>query len=98
MSTRRPWSTVVVSACGLAVGQGPINVFAAGVFIKPIADSLHLGRGSVSTAIAVSSVLTAVAAPFFGRSLDERGVRRPLLTSIAPAPRRRRTGRCRTPC
>jgi len=83
MSPRRPWSTVVVSACGLAVGQGPINVFAAGVFIKPIADSLHLGRGSVSTAIAVSSVLTAVAAPFFGRALDERGVRRPLLTSIA---------------
>ena len=83
MSSRRPWLTVVVSACGLAVGQGPLNVFAAGVFIKPIADSLHLGRGSVSTAIAVSSVLTAIAAPFFGRVLDERGVRRPLLTSIA---------------
>ena len=83
MSARRPWLTVVVSACALAVGQGPINVFAAGVFIKPIADSLHLGRGSVSTAIAVSGVLTAIAAPLFGHALDERGVRRPLLTSIA---------------
>jgi MFS family permease len=82
-TSTRPWLTVVVSACGLVVGQGPVNVFAAGVFIKPIADSLHLGRGTVSTAIAVSSVLTAIAAPLFGRALDQRGVRRPLLTSIA---------------
>jgi predicted MFS family arabinose efflux permease len=83
MSTRRPWLSVVVSACGLAVGQGPINVFAAGVFIKPIADALQLGRGSVSTAIAASSLVTAIAAPFFGRALDDWGVRRPLLVSIA---------------
>ena len=83
MSTGRRCLIVVVCACGLAVGQGAINVFAAGVFIKPIADSLQLGRGTVSTAIGVSSVVTAITAPFFGRALDAWGVRRPLLLSIA---------------
>ena len=83
MSTGRRCLIVVVCACGLAVGQGAINVFAAGVFIKPIADSLQLGRGTVSTAIGLSSVVTAITAPFFGRALDAWGVRRPLLLSIA---------------
>ena len=83
MSTRRLCLIVVVSACGLAVGQGAINVFAAGVFIKPIADSLQLGRGTLSTAIGLSNVVTAISAPFFGRALDAWGVRRPLLLSIA---------------
>ena len=77
------WPAVAASACGLAVGQGPISVFAAGVFITPIAQDLNLGRGVLSTAIGVSNLVGAVAAPFFGRALDAWGVRRPLLASIA---------------
>src|ERR1039457_6265214 len=80
---RNRWWIVVASALALIAGQGPINVFAAGVFLKPVSQELGFGRGEISTAIAASNIMIAVAAPFFGRSLDAYGVRRPLLTSIA---------------
>jgi MFS family permease len=80
---RNRWWIVLASALALIVGQGPINVFAAGVFLKPVAADLGFGRGDISTAIAICNIMTAIAAPFFGRSLDVYGVRRPLLLSIA---------------
>jgi MFS family permease len=76
------WWIVVVSASALVVGQGPISVFAAGVFLKPVAQELGFGRGDISTAIAVANIMIAIGAPFFGASLDVYGVRRPLLLSI----------------
>jgi MFS family permease len=82
MPIRNRWAIVV--ACGLAliVGQGAINVFAASVFMKPVAQELGFGRGAISTAIGSSSILTALATPFFGRLIDRRGVRPMLLASI----------------
>ena len=81
-SARRGWSLVAASALALVVGQGSINVFAAGVFLKPVSEELSLGRGSIATAIGVSSLMTALATPLFGRLIDRHGVRRPLLVSI----------------
>ena len=80
---RNRWWAVVASALALIAGQGAINVFAAGVFLKPVSQELGFGRGEISTAIAISNIMIAVAAPFFGRFLDSYGVRRPLLISIA---------------
>jgi len=80
---RNRWWIVVASALALMAGQGPINVFAAGVFLKPVTQELGFGRGEFSSAIAISNIMTALAAPFWGRCLDSYGVRRPLLTAIA---------------
>ena len=80
---RNRWWAVLASALALIAGQGAINVFAAGVFLKPVSQELGFGRGEISTAIAISNIMIAVAAPFFGRFLDGYGVRRPLLISIA---------------
>jgi MFS family permease len=77
------WWMVVAAVSGLIVGQGSINVFGAGVFLKPVAEELGFGRGEISTAIGLSSVVTAVATPFFGRLMDRKGVRPMLLSSIA---------------
>ena len=77
------WWIVFAAMLGLIVGQGPINVFAAGVFLKPVAQELGFGRGDISTAIGLSSVLTALTVPFFGRLVDLFGVRPMLLWSIA---------------
>jgi hypothetical protein len=60
---------------GAGVGQGPISVFAAGVFLKPVSQELGFGRGDISTAIAVASIMIAVGATLFGTSLDAYGVR-----------------------
>lgn len=81
-SAHRGWPIVAASALALVVGQGSVNVFAAGVFLKPVSEELSLGRGSIATAIGLSSLMTAVATPLFGRLIDRHGVRRPLLASI----------------
>src|SRR5215471_16444997 len=76
------WWIAIASGVALIVGQGAINVFAAGVFLKPVAQELGFGRGEISNAIAISNIMVAVATPFFGRMVDRLGVRRPLLASI----------------
>jgi MFS family permease len=76
------WWIVVAAILSLIVGQGSINVFAAGVFLKPVAQELGFGRGAISTAIGLSSLVTALALPFFGRLVDRYGVRPMLLSSI----------------
>lgn len=81
MDSKR-WSIVAASSLALVVSQGPINVFATGIFIKPISEELGFGRGDIATAIGISSVMTAVASPFFGRLIDRYGVRMPLAASI----------------
>jgi len=80
---RNRWWIVVAAILSLIVGQGSINVFAAGVFLKPVAQELGFGRGAVSTAIGLSSVVTALSLPLFGRLVDRYGVRSMLLWSIA---------------
>ncbi len=81
MDSKR-WSIVAASSLALVASQGPINVFATGIFIKPISQELGFGRGDIATAIGISSVMTAIASPFFGRMIDRFGVRRPLAISI----------------
>lgn len=79
---RSPWWTVFASVLGLMVGTGAINVFAPGVFMKPIAQELGLGRGVISSAIGFSSILTGLLSPFVGRMIDNFGVRKVLLPAI----------------
>src|SRR5688572_12055358 len=83
LTPRSRWWVVLASGSGLIVGQGPILVFATGVFLRPVSEDLGFGRGEISTAIGISNVMTAISAPLFGRAIDLWGVRRPLLTSIA---------------
>jgi MFS family permease len=72
----------VASALALIVGQGSINVFAAGVFLKPMSQALGFGRGEISTAIGISNLMVAFSTPFFGAAIDRYGVRRPLAIAI----------------
>jgi len=83
---RNQWWIVIASASPPAAAQGPISVFAAGVFLKPVSQELGFGCGDISTAIAVSSIMIAAGATLFGTSHDAYSVRRPLLLSIALFP------------
>jgi MFS family permease len=76
------WWIVVASVLALIVGQGTINMFAAGVFLKAVGKELSFGRGLTSSAIGLSLVMTAIANPLFGRLVDRRGVRPVLLPAI----------------
>src|ERR1700730_10387663 len=81
MDSKR-WSIVAASSFALVASQGPSNVVATGTFIKPISQELGFGRGDIATAIGISSLMTAIASPFFGRLIDRLGVRAPLAVSI----------------
>lgn len=76
------WLIVLASALSHMVGQGAINVFAGGVFIGPVAAGLGIGRGVMSSAIGLSSIMTALTVPILGRLVDRFGVRPILLVSI----------------
>lgn len=82
MSGRTAWGVVVASFLAMVVGNGPINTFAFGVFLRPVILELGLTRGTFSNAMGVGLLMTAVAMPFFGAAVDRHGVRRCLLFAV----------------
>jgi MFS family permease len=73
------WWIVVASFLALIFGQGAVEVFCTGVFIKPIAADLNIGRGVISFAMGMTNIMTAVALLYLGRLMDKIGVRAVLL-------------------
>ena len=80
---RNRWWTVFASVCGLLVGQGAINVFAFGVFLKPVTEDLGVGRGTLGFGLVLSSLLTALGCLPLGAMLDRWGARRVMIPGIA---------------
>lgn len=80
---RNRWWVVVASVLGLIVGAGSINVFAFGVFLKPVSTELDLSRGTLSAAVFLSSILTAACSPILGTAIDRWGIRTVMLPSIS---------------
>jgi MFS family permease len=80
---RNRWWIVVASFMAQLVGSGAINVFAFSVLLKPIASDLGLGRGALSSALLLSTSLTAVGCLTFGRMFDQGKIRVTLLPAIA---------------
>jgi predicted MFS family arabinose efflux permease len=78
-----PWWVVAGAAAGLCVCNGPVLLFTAGVFLKPIAADMHWQRSTVSLALSLTGFLSALTTPFLGRVVDHLGVRRVTLPGIA---------------
>jgi len=79
---RNRWWVVFATVCALVVGAGPVNVFTFGVFLKPITESLGVGRGVFSSALTLHGVIAAFALPVIGWLVDRWGARRILLPGI----------------
>jgi len=77
------WWIVVASFLALIAGQGAVEVFVTGIFIKPISESLHMGRGVIASGMGMTNILTAVCIIFLGRLMDKLGVRAVLLPFLA---------------
>src|ERR1700704_1945041 len=80
--TLRDWLVPLGGALGLIVGNGPISVFAFGVFIGPLESEFGWSRASLGIAIALCALLSAVTLPFVGLLMDKFGVRRPMAIAI----------------
>jgi len=80
---RNRWWIVFAAVCGLIVGTGAINIFAFGVFLKPVTESLGIGRADLGRALVLNSSLTALSCPIFGILITRFGVRQVMLPGVA---------------
>ena len=76
------WWVVFASVCGLLVGSGAINVFAFGVFLKPVTEELGIGRGYFGSALGINSLMTTFGCFALGWLLDKYGTRRVMIPGL----------------
>ncbi|MFA7309447.1 MAG: MFS transporter [Candidatus Paceibacterota bacterium] len=74
------WWIVAASAFSLACSPGSVAVFTNSVFLKPITQDLHIGRGTYGSALFIAALIGGALLPFIGYLLDRFGSRRVLLT------------------
>ena len=79
---RNRWWIVFASICGLLVGTGAINIFAFGVFLKPVTQDLGVGREFFSSGLLISSFLSAIGLIPLGFLIDRYGVRRVMIPGL----------------
>jgi len=82
MTVRWPWLLPIGSAIALIVGNGPISVFAFGVFIKPLEAEFGWSRASISAGLSLCGLFSALALPLVGGLMDRYGARRPLVIAV----------------
>ena len=79
------WWVALTAAAGLFLGVVPIVVFSFGVFLGPITRDLHAGRGDVSFAYTLFSLIQAMSVPFAGWLMDRFGARSVIVPSMVLA-------------
>src|SRR3954453_2942743 len=76
------WWIVFAAVCGLIVGGGASNVFAFGVFLKPITAELGVGRAMFSSALTMHAALAALSCPAIGWLVDRWAARRVMIPGL----------------
>lgn len=76
------WWVVFASVCGLLVGSGAINIFAFGVFLKPVTEDLGIGRGFFGSALGIESLMTTFGTAILGWLLAHWGTRRVMIPGL----------------
>jgi MFS family permease len=79
------WRVALTAAAGLFLGLIPVVVFSFGVFLGPIARDFNAGRGDVSFAYTLFSLIQAMSIPFAGWLMDRFGARKLILPSMVLA-------------
>jgi MFS family permease len=79
-----PWWVVAGAVTGSFVCNGPVLGFTFGVFLKPIMADTGWQRGSVSFALSVGGIFSALAVPVpvLGRMMDRWSIRRVALPGL----------------
>ena len=77
-----PWWVVIGAVTGLFVCNGPVLGFTFGVFLKPIMEDTGWQRGSVSFALSIGGIFSAITVPILGRMMDRWSIRRVALPGI----------------
>lgn len=67
---------VLTAMVGLATGIASINLFAVGIFQRPITQEFGWSQAQYSAVLTVGTVVTMVSSVFIGRLFDRGGVRK----------------------
>ena len=78
-----PWLVVAGAVVGLTVCNGLVLFFTSGVFLKPIAADMQWQRSTVSFALSLATLLSALATPILGRMMDRWSIRAVSLPGLA---------------
>jgi predicted MFS family arabinose efflux permease len=78
----KAWRIPIGGAVALTVGNGPVGVFAFGILMGPLSAEFGWSRASLSSALAVSALASAMSLPIIGLLMDRYGVRRLLMIAI----------------
>ncbi|MEO5820548.1 MAG: MFS transporter [Vicinamibacteraceae bacterium] len=76
------WRVAAASALGILVSFASVLVYTFGIFLKPISETFHWNRESVSAAFGFAAMTAAVCAPITGMLLDRFGPRTVIVPSI----------------
>lgn len=76
------WIVVAVAGLGLFFGGAPIVVYSFGVFLKPLSQEFHTGRGTISLAFTIHNFFGGLCAPLVGRLVDRYGARRVIVPGL----------------
>ncbi|MBV8072925.1 MAG: MFS transporter, partial [Acidobacteriaceae bacterium] len=79
------WWVVVACAFALFLGPIPIMIFSFGVFLRPLVQEFHTGRGAISFAFTLQTTIPAFVLPFTGRLIDRVGAKRVIVLSTVLA-------------
>jgi MFS family permease len=61
---------IIIASAGILITYG-IIMYSFGVFLKPMTDSLHLGRGTISGALSFTIIFSGAAGVVCGRLVDK---------------------------
>ena len=76
------WRMVVIAVLGLVCGPGPINIFAFGIFLKPVSEDLGVSRELLTLALVLTTSSGAAVNFLVGWSIDRFGTRATLLSAV----------------
>ncbi|MEI9963993.1 MAG: MFS transporter [Caulobacteraceae bacterium] len=82
MDSKQAWLVVVGSILGVAVCSTPVAIISLSAYIKPLHTTFGWGRGQITLALSLITLVMAVVSPFAGRLIDRIGVRPVLITSF----------------
>ena len=76
------WSIPFASAIALVFGNAPVSLYSFGVFITPLETQFGWDRTTISGAIGLCALCSAISLPIIGFLMDKWGVKPVLLTAI----------------
>jgi len=83
-TSSRYYGGLIVFACsiGMAMSVPIFIIYGFGIFIEPLAEALHTGRGEISLALTIGILGNLFAGPLIGILGDRFGARRMILIGI----------------